>query len=255
MRRLSALLLALFLTMLSSSALALPGFEAGIRGTYWFPDLSASAQTFTAGVPDTRFEVKDDLGVRDEKTFAGEAFVRLGRVTLRVGYTPIRYDGNKTLTQTIVFNGQTFSVSDNVITRLDFDMIDAELQVDILRPHLVAASFYLGLIAKVKYVNGEVELSSSLLTEKEDLQGAIPTVGIAAGAGFFQNLLRVDARAAGMSYSGNHLYEADAFASLVPFPFLRLQGGYRYIDLKVDEDDVLADIKLSGPYVGAQLSF
>lgn len=255
MRRLSALLLALFLTLLSSSALALPGFEAGIRGTYWFPDLSASAQTFTAGMADTKFDVKDDLGVGDEDTFSGEAFLRFGRVTLRVGYTPIRYDGDQTLTQVIVFNGQTFSASDNVITRLDADMFDAELQVDILRPEFVAASFSLGLIAKVKYIDGEVELSSSALTEKEDFQAPIPMVGIAAGAGIFRNLLRVDARVAGMGYSGNHLLEADAFASFVPFPFLRLQGGYRYIDLKVDEDDLIADLELKGPYIGAQLSF
>ena len=66
---------------------------------------------------------------------------------------------------------------------------------------------------------------------------------------------RVDVRATGMAYSGNHLYEADAFASLVPFPFLRIQGGYRYIDLKADEDDLLADVELSGPYAGVQLSF
>jgi hypothetical protein len=206
-------------------------------------------------VADTKFDVKNDLGVGDEDIFSGEAFLRFGRVTLRVCYTPIRYDGDQTLTQTIVFNGQTFPVSDNVITRLDVDMFDAELQVDILRPYFVAASFSLGLIAKVMYVDGEMELSSSALTEKEDFQAPIPMVGIAAGAGFFQSLLRVDARVAGMAYSGNHLIEADAFASFVPFPFLRLQGGYRYIDLKVDEDDFIADLDLKGPYVGAQLSF
>jgi hypothetical protein len=66
MKRLSALLLALFLTSLSSSALAGPGFEAGIRGMYWFPDLSATAQTVTAGVAETKFDLKDDLGVDDE---------------------------------------------------------------------------------------------------------------------------------------------------------------------------------------------
>jgi len=58
-----------------------------------------------------------------------------------------------------------------------------------------------------------------------------------------------------MAYSGNHIYEADAFASLVPFPFFRIQAGYRYLELKADEDDLLADVDLKGPYVGAQLSF
>jgi len=80
-------------------------------------------------------------------------------------------------------------------------------------------------------------------------------IGLAAGAGFANNLVRADARVTGMAYSGNHLYEADVFASFVPLPFLRVQGGYRYIDLKVDEDDIVADLELKGPYIGAQLSF
>lgn len=259
MKRLSALFLALLLTMVltsfPSSVSAGPGFEAGIRGMYWFPDLSASAQTITAGVAETKFDVKDDLGVGDEDIFSGEAFLRVGRVTLRVGYTPIRFDGNNTLTRNIVFNGRIFPVSDNVITRLDVDMLDADLQIDILRPDLIAASFHLGLIGKVKYVDGEVELTGSTLTEKEDFQAPVPMIGLAAGAGFLNDLLRFEARVTGMAYSGNHLYEANTFASYIPFPFLRLQGGYRYVDLKVDEDDIVADLELKGPYVGVQLSF
>jgi len=255
MKRWAFLLPALLLTSLTSPAWALPGFGAGVRGTYWFPDLSATVQTTTAGVPETKFDVKDDLGVGDENFFQGEGFVRFGRMHVRVGYAQIRFDGSKTLTQDIEFNGQTFAVSDNVISRLDVDMLDAEVQVDILRPDLIAASFYLGLIGKVKYLDGEVELASMLLTEKRDFQVSIPMVGLAAGAGFLNDLLRVDARVTGMAYSGNHIYEADVFASIVPVPFFRLQGGYRYIDLKVDEDDLVADLDLKGPYVGAQLSF
>jgi hypothetical protein len=255
MRRFSLLLSVLLLLSLSSPAQALPGFGAGVRGTYWFPDLSATAQTIIAGVPETKFNLKNDLGMDDENFLSGEAFLRFGRLHFRIGYTKISYDGSETLSQDIEFNGQIFPVSDNVISSLDVKMLDAEVQVDILRPDFVAANFYLGLIAKVKYVDVDLELTSTTLREKKDFQVPIPTVGLAAGAGFLNDLLRVDARVTGMAYSGNHLYEADAFASLVPFPFLRIQGGYRYLDLKADEDDLLVDVELSGPYVGAQLSF
>lgn len=255
MRRFLILLPALLLFSLPSPAQALPGFGAGVRGTYWFPDLSAAAQTTTAGIPETKFDLKDDLGVGDEDFPSGEAFLRFGRIHLRAGYTQIGYDGTNTLTKQIEFNGQIFPVSETVISSLDVMMVDGEVQVDILRPDLVAASFYLGLIGKVKYIDADLELSSTLLTEKESFQLPIPMVGLAAGAGFLNDLLRFDARVTGMAYSGNHLYEADAFASIVPFPFFRIQGGYRHIDLKADEDDLLAEFELSGPYVGAQLSF
>jgi hypothetical protein len=58
-----------------------------------------------------------------------------------------------------------------------------------------------------------------------------------------------------MAYSGSHLYEGDAFLSVIPFPFLRLQGGYRFIDLKAEENELTATLKIKGPYAGIQVAF
>lgn len=255
MRRFALIAAIAALVAIAAPAFALPGFEAGVRGYYWFPDLSAKVQTFTGPLAGTPFDAKDDLGVKDENFPGGEAFVRVGRYHIRAGYTPVSYDAEKVLTRTIVFDGRTFAVGENVVSALDVKMLDGELQVDLLRPDLVAASFNLGLMVKVKYVDGTVELTSAGTTETRDFKAPIPMVGLAAGAGVLKNVLRADARVAGMAYSGNHLYEGDVFASVVPFPFFRIQGGYRYIDLKVDEDDIVAELKMKGPYVGAQLSF
>jgi outer membrane protein len=222
--------------LMAGSAFAASGFEVGARGAYWFPKLTGGARTNTIG--DTRF---------------GEAFLRLGRTTLRVGYTQLSFDGDKALTDDIVFNGQTFST--NVVSKLDMKMIDGEVQFDFLRPNVGVAGVNLGLLLQVKYVDGTVELRNTLRTETKDFKAPIPMIGAAAGVGFLKDMVRVDARAAGIAYSGNHLYDADAYASFAPLPFVRIQGGYRHIDLKIDENDTLASFKLSGPYVGGQLSF
>ncbi|OGP35105.1 MAG: hypothetical protein A2X88_04250 [Deltaproteobacteria bacterium GWC2_65_14] len=255
MRRFAWIIAAVFLAAPAAPAAAMPGFEAGVRGTYWFPDLSAKIQTFDPPPAGTKFDVKDDLGVGDENLPSGEAFLRVGRFHLRAGFTPVSFDGSKALAREIVFSGQTFTVSDTVISSLDMKMLDGEIQVDILRPDLVAASFYLGLVGKVKYVDGEVELRGSAVTERKDFKAPIPMVGLAAGAGLLKDMVRIDARAAGMAYSGNHLYEGEVYLSFAPFPFVRIQGGYRWIDLQVDKDDVVAELTLKGPYAGAQISF
>lgn len=240
--------------LMAGSAFAAPGFEVGARGGYWFPKLTGSAQTNATG--DTRFDFKDTLGVKDENIPFGEAFLRLGSTTLRVGYAQIAFDGNKTLSDNVTFNGTTYSATDNVISMLDMKMLDGEVQYDFLRPDVGLAGFNLGLILKVKYVDGKIELRSvSRGATLKDFKAPIPMVGAAAGVGFLKDMVRVDARAAGIAYSGNHLYDADAYASFAPLPFVRIQGGYRYIDLKIDKDDTLASFKLSGPYLGAQLSF
>ena len=255
MRRFGLIPAVLALSAIAAPAFALPGMEVGLRGYYWFPDLSAKIQTFTPSVTGTEFNAKDDLGIKDENFPAGEAFVRFGRVHFRATYTPVSYDGDKTLTRSIVFDGQTYAVGENVISSLDVKMLDGDIQIDLLRPDIVAASFNLGLIVKVKYVDGTAELTSAGVTESRDFKAPIPMVGLGAGVGILKNVLRAEARATGLAYSGNHAYEGEVFASIVPFPFFRIQGGYRYIDLKVDEDDIVAEIKLKGPYVGAQVSF
>jgi outer membrane protein len=239
--------------LLAGSAFAASGFEVGVRGAYWFPELTGDAQTNVTG--DTRFDFKDTLGVGDENVPFGEAFLRLGNTTLRVGYAQFAFDGDKQLTQTVIFNGTTFSVTDNVISSLDMKMLDGEVQYDFLRPDAGVAGFNLGLLLKVKYVDGKVELRNSTTTETKDFKAPIPMIGAAAGAGFLKDMVRVDVRAAGIAYSGNHLVDADACASFAPLPFVRIQGGYRYIGLKIDEDGTLASFKLKGPYVGAQISF
>lgn len=254
MRRSASLFPILLLLSLCLPAPTRAELKAGARGTYWFPDLSATAQTITAGTAETKLDAKTDLGVGDEDIPSGELFLRAGRITFRAGYMAVRYDGSNTLRRAIVFNGQTFSVSDHVASRLDVTMVDGEIQVDILRPETFAAAFHLGLLAKVKYVDGEVKLSSSSMEEEQDFRLPIPMLGVAAGVGFANNRVHIDARATGLAYSGNHLYEADAFASIAPVRFLQLQGGYRYLDLSVD-DDLIADLTLKGPYVGVRLSF
>lgn len=257
MRRSLIALLSFCLAAVASPALAGPGFDAGARGIYWFPKLEGQVQDLTPGVTSPQFDLKNTLGVGDENFAAGEAFLRIGRFHLRVGYTPLKFDGNKQLTDNVVFNGRTFTVNDNVVSHLKANMIDGEIQVDLLQPDLVAASVNLGLIVKVKYVDGEVELrSASQGVQKKDFTAPIPMVGLAAGVGFLKDMIRVDARAAGIAYSGNHLYEGDAFASFAPLPFVRIQGGYRLIDLKIEKtDDILAKLKLHGPYAGVQVAF
>lgn len=255
MRRvLAAALLLGSLAFRPATALAI---EAGVRGEYWFPTISGNAQTTTNGLPDTPFDLKDTLGVQDEDFPFWEAFLGVSRFTFRAGYMQPQYDGSSTLTQTFVFNGQTFAVNEKISTRLEMDIIDGQLQFDLLRPSVGVAGFNLGLILQGKFVDGSIQVQSATtgITTREDFQLAAPLVGVAAGVGFLKDMIRADVRATGMAYSGSHVYEVDAYASFAPFPFVRLQGGYRYFDLEVDESDVLANLTLSGPYAGIQLSF
>ena len=47
----------------AAPALALPGFEAGARGTYWYPKVSGTVESTAGGLAGTSFDVETDLGI------------------------------------------------------------------------------------------------------------------------------------------------------------------------------------------------
>ena len=79
--------------------------------------------------------------MQDEEFPFGEAFLGVGRFTFRAGYMQPRYDGASTLTRDFVFNGQTFTAGDTIVSRLDVTMIDGQVQFDLLRPGVGVAGF------------------------------------------------------------------------------------------------------------------
>lgn len=230
-------------------ASALLGVGAGVRGIYWFPDTEATVQTLPGG---TSLDLKDDLGVKDEDYPGAEAFLRLGDLYFRVGYTAADYAGSAVVSS-VDFGGLTYAGA--VATTADLSMLDGEVQWDFISPSVGVAGFSLGVIGKVKYVDASVTLTGSPGSATQDFSAPIPMVGAAAGLGILKDFLRVDVRAAGMGYSGSHVFEGDAFASVIPFPFLRIQAGYRIVDFKIDESDSLGEVTLKGPYAGLQLAF
>jgi hypothetical protein len=256
----TALLPALALAMLLSAAPAFagPGFDVGARAYYWLPKLTGTVETLTGGLSDNVFNVKDDLGVENKNFAVGEAFARLGRFKVRAGYTPLNLTGDSTLSRSFRFNGQPFTANERVHSKLDLKSIDGEIGVDLLRPEIpVLANVYVGLLAKVKYVDGSVEITdlTTPASTKKNFSAPIPMVGAQAGIGFLGDWIRVDGKAAGIAYSGKHLYEGEIYASFSPFPFVKLQGGYRAIDLKYDDNDFKTALKIKGPYVGLQAAF
>ena len=261
MRRYLQVVTAVGILLMAGSAFAPSVFalEAGVRGLYWGSTISGNVQTVTSGVPGTVLDVKSDLGMKDENVFNGEVFLKAGNFTFRVAYTPLKFTGSSVLSTSIDFDGNTFPVGTPVSSKLEMKMVDGDVQWDLINPDLGVASMNLGVFLRLKYVDGSVEISSNdpllPISAMQDFRLPIPEVGAAAGIGFLKNIVRADARVCGMAYSGSHLYEGDAFLSVIPFPFLRLQGGYRFIDLKADESDLKGTLKIKGPYAGIQVAF
>jgi outer membrane protein len=243
-------ILAVLLIPASSSA-----FEVGARGYYWFPSLDGNVEVDKANIVGTSIDFDKDLGIDDENYPTIEAFIQADKHHFSVAYTSIEYSGTKTLTRSIVFDGKTYSASDLVNSLIEYRQIDFAYQYDFLNLENILAGFSLGGVFQVTYLDGKVSLKTTGIDEKEEFALPIPMIGLNLHVGLLADILEGRMRGTAIGYSGNMIYELAGDVSYTPFPFLDIHGGYKIFVIDIDEDDIVFDYGLSGPYVALTFSF
>ena len=246
-----ALSLLLVALLLPASTLA---FEIGARGYYWFPSLDGTVKVDEAGTIGDTIDFEKDLGIEDENYPSVEVFLGGGRHHLSLTYTDIDYSGRKTLTREIIFHGETYSINDLATSSIEYKMLDLLYQYDFLNLENVLVGFSLGIVFQVKYLDGEVGLKNGGY-EKEDFIFPIPMIGFNLHIGILADVIEARLRGTAVGYSGNTLYELMADISWTPLPFLDIHGGYKTFVIDIDEDDVIFDYDMSGPYLALTVSF
>jgi len=257
----STLLLALTLALSApSAALAL---ELGAKAAYWMPEFTGEFRLDADGIPGTLVNVEDDLGIKEENFFFGEVWLWAGDHHLTLSGVKVDYSGERTLTEAIVFGGQTFVAAGRAESSLEYMMLDLSYQYDLIDVENPVGGFSLGPILQVKYLDGDLKMSgdgsvggvAGHVEESQEFQIPLPMVGLGAHVGILADWLELRLRGVGMAYQGDMILDLQGEAALTPFPFLEIVGGYRHFAIDVDRDDVLLNYTQSGPYVGAGLVF
>ena len=245
-----SLLLPVLLLPVSSSA-----FEIGARGYYWFPTVDGTVKVDEASIIGTTIDFDEDLGIEDENYPSVEVFVGGGNHHLYFIHTEIDYSGRKMLTKEIKFGGKTYPVSALVTSSIQYKMMDLLYQYDFLNLENVLGGFSLGGVFQVKYLDGSVSLKTTGIDEEEDFTLPIPMLGLNLQIGILADILEARIRGTVIGYSGNKIYEVMGDISWTPFPFVDIHGGYKTFVIDIDEDDVIFDYDMSGPYVALTVSF
>jgi len=228
----------------------------GVQAGYWIPELKGDLRVDNGDIVGTKVDIKDDLGISNENFPGAEAFFEIGNHEITVSCSLIDLSGSKNIQKSIVFDGDTYNVHTNVESKLTTSMIDLEYQYKFLNLENFLAGFSLGIIGKVKYLDGEVRMSSSEYDNQQNIQVPIPMLGLGAKIGILADILDVRAKVAGMGYNGSFFYDAMADVAVTPFPFLKIYGGYRAMSLKIDNvSDIYAKMDFYGPYAGLAIRF
>ncbi len=247
----------LFLFAPAAPAAALPFAEVWGEFRYWRPTLESEIVASSAALLGTTIDPVSDLGLDEEQNaFEGRVgLTLLGRHKFRIGYLPLSFDGDRVITRTITFQGQTFTANvDRVLTDLDVKILRAGYEFDFFKTPVG----YLGVLLEVHYFDVQARLRTitSAKDESADFKFPFPAVGLAFRAYPITRILSVGAEVVGVTIgSKGHYLDGEASVTLSPWPFVELTGGYRVIDLHGEEGDDSFDFRLHGPFASLTVRF
>lgn len=232
-------------------------WEVGAKVSYWFSDVSGDLRIDGNGIRGSTIDLKDDLGFDRADMGIFEAYGRYGRHRLTVGYQNAEYSGSTNIPREIIAKGQTYPAGSLVEGNLRLQTLELEYQYDFLRLENVLSGMSLGAIGKILYVEGHTSSSAPALglNGEGNFYAGIPMLGIGVQAGLLANWLEFRGKVTGSTFSGDTFMGVDAALSLTPFPYMDLTCGYKYIKYDYEQDNVMLDVTLSGPYVGLTIRY
>ncbi len=203
-----------------------------------------------------KVDIDKDLNLDDSEEFTGEVALSWGNSRLSLNYVPIDFSGTGTLSESLVINGQTFSASTDVRSDLTIDLYDLGYTYYLLNFDDLPARVQLGLEVAVKVADADFTIREvgSNLSESESVTAPIPTVGARARIAL-ADYLGISGRIGYMEFDDNHFLDAEAQIEFSPVPMVGIYAGYRYFDLKIDEEDLFVETEISGPFGGVMVRF
>ncbi|WP_444997897.1 TIGR04219 family outer membrane beta-barrel protein [Aliikangiella sp. IMCC44359] len=231
------------------------GFEVG---TYqWKPDYAGTIKSDSNSILGTDIDINDDLGFDDEShnifwVTAEHPVPFLPNI--KIVSSDLKSSAESVLTREITFNGQTYSINENVSTAVDMSNTEYTLYYEILDNWV-----NLDLGVTLRQYDGMISLQTpptgTDLNEEEDIDFTIPLIYGKARfdlpfSGFFAegelNIISYDDDSISDIMVGVG-YESDiGFGAKI---------GYRTFELDVEEDDITADMEFKGAYFSAFYHF
>lgn len=231
--------------------------ELELRG--WAPTMRGNVVSSATGLPGTDVSLGDTLGMNTQQNFWWpKATLHFAdRHRLFVSYLDMRYAGDKTITQSFIFDGTTYNVGESVHSQIEFKDAVLGYQYDLLK----FSRFALNLNLQAHYLDIETEVRGATMgSEKESFEVLIPTIG--GGVQIWPTdwlKLSGDFNVFKMGISGakGELIDSQAAITISPMEWVGLSAGYRYFRIIARDTDSndRADWLQEGPYVSLMVRF
>ena len=171
---------------------------------------------------------------------------------IRAQYFSIEVDGSSTLARNIQFNGQSFNITANLDSAIEFTQTDAILYYETL-DNIVS----LDLGVALSLVEGSIEVRSTGQIAEADFDEFVPMAYARTRIDLPFTGMWLGAGGQGISYDGNRLLEFDAQFGWESDLGLGFEAGWRSVQLELESFDSVdqAELDVSGPYASVNYHF
>lgn len=257
MKKMKRTATAIALALASSSAMALPGLDLWAGGYTWNTKYEGGVSATSAGQP-VNLMLDDTLGLKDsDNTVIWAAFEHPIPVipNIQIKKTDLETSGTGAFTQSFTFGNETFSASETLNTDISLNHTDITAYYGLPLP-LVTIDFGLN----VRKFDGELAINTGV----SELDAPIPMLFGRVGASLPLTGLEVMAEANYIGYKDTSHMDYQVLLRytlpVVPVLDINLEAGYRNFSLDIDptdfdgdENDLMADIDMSGIFLGVSL--
>jgi hypothetical protein len=225
-----------------------------LEGRYWYPKLKSTVKIVENQIG-TDINLVDDLGFGVEKGF-GE-----GRLQIKVlpyhkfnfSYLPMKWEGDKIISQNIQFSGQTYPAGTRVQSEMDIKMFKGGYEYEFFGGWL--GFFAATLDVLVADAGIRLKAPGPGLDQKEHRTVAIPMIGLNSRL-HLGKYVDLTAKISGLPAGQyGYIYDLDGSLDINPIKYVGISLGYRFLGARARYEDNLVDIKLNGPFASLNIRF
>ncbi|MBI1871024.1 MAG: LysM peptidoglycan-binding domain-containing protein [Chlamydiae bacterium] len=229
----------------------------GVGFGWWFGFLDAKAKVSVTGLEGTEIDLADDLGVDDSVGLPVVNFWLQPLPYLRFSgeYMELGMEGAATIDEKIVFDGETYSISDEVSGKLDIQRFSGWVEINPFR----GSWGYVGGMIGGEYVQLDAELSSQLVgSASHSLDAVTLTLGAQMRLDMTSHWA-IDGRIRGMSFEFDNA-QVDVFDGQMglvwsPIEPLEFSLAYRFLFFDWVQTEDSGDLTLQGPVISGLVKF
>lgn len=230
-------------------------YNVEVGAAFWNPTPEIVISSEALGILGDNVDFVNTLGLEKTRFRQLKLVLRPGvKHKFRFEYTPLKYEAQKTVQTSFVFNGQRYNIGVPVASELFWKAYRIGYEFDFV----YRDRGFVGMLLETKYTDISATLIAAGHTEFAHARGPVPSIGI-IGRGYVVPNISITGEfsgfpeigADGSSRYGGKYYDFDLYGTVNFNDHVGAQLGYRSFDVfyKVKNDN--GTLKMKGLYFGA----